>query len=188
LDTETTGFPRHGSTNEPVQIAAILFKNGQENKTYCRYFMPEAKITKSAKDTHGLSKEKLEEKGATSFTKGESERLMNFLNEHKEWPIVAHYAKYDREDVLRPAFEKAGTRKIFPSDGRWRCTFEMAGKSKDLVPDDLPRGLDDLLEHFGYERRCEDDKHDALTDCRCAAKTYMKLAESRLSEGGSSLQ
>ena len=70
--------------------------------------MPEGEITESAGKTHGLSKDVLKEKGAKTFTKGESERLTNFLNEHEELPIVAHNAAYDRDDVLLPAFKRVG--------------------------------------------------------------------------------
>ena len=34
--------------------------------------------------------------------------------------------------------------------------------------------LDDALEYFGYDRRKEDEFHDALDDARLAAKVYMK--------------
>ena len=35
LDTETSGLTRDKGANEPVQIAAILFKNGEKVKEYC---------------------------------------------------------------------------------------------------------------------------------------------------------
>ena len=42
------------------------------------------------------------------ISKGQVEILLNFLNERKDLPIVAHYVKYDRDDVLKPAFERLG--------------------------------------------------------------------------------
>ena len=39
------------------------------------------------------------------------------------------------------------------------------------------RMLDDLLEYFNFERRGEDEKHDAVNDCELTAKVYMKLVE-----------
>jgi len=42
--------------------------------------------------------------GAKEFSLVASERLMNFLNEHKDLSIVAHYAKHDRDQCLKPAF------------------------------------------------------------------------------------
>ena len=35
--------------------------------------------------------------------------------------------------------------------------------------------LDDVLEHFGYERRDPDAHHDAMRDCELTAKIYMDL-------------
>ena len=55
LDTETNGF----KYNEPVQIAAVRFENGEQKDSYIEYFMPKEPFSKSAKDTTGLSKKKL---------------------------------------------------------------------------------------------------------------------------------
>ena len=55
LDTETNGF----DYNEPVQIAAVRFENGEQKDSYREYFMPKEPFSKSAKDTTGLSKKKL---------------------------------------------------------------------------------------------------------------------------------
>jgi len=30
VDTETDGFPKDGGTNEPIQIVALLYKDGKE--------------------------------------------------------------------------------------------------------------------------------------------------------------
>ena len=50
LDTETTGF----NSNEPIQIAAVIFENGKLVKCYNKYFNAEAPITHDAFKTHGL--------------------------------------------------------------------------------------------------------------------------------------
>jgi len=72
LDTETSGFPRDGGSNEPVQIVALLYKNGLDSKkgTYKEYFIPNGEITQSALDTHGLSKDILKKNGAREFSLG----------------------------------------------------------------------------------------------------------------------
>lgn len=108
------------------------------------------------------------------FSKSAAERLKNFLNKEKTFPVVAHYAKYDRDDVLKPAFDKVGVATI--SSERWKCTKEMAN-DHPRVPQDMQRGLDDLLECFGYERRDEEERHDALEDCRLDAKVYLELCK-----------
>ena len=59
--------------------------------------MPKREFTQKAEEVNNLSKKKLKEKKAVEFTKGHSNKFMNFLNTHKDLPIVAHYAKYDRD-------------------------------------------------------------------------------------------
>ena len=98
---------------------------------------------------------------------------MNFLNEHKDLPIDAHNVKHDRDQCLKPAFEKVGNLKNLADDKRWKCTYEMSYK----VPYLTYRRLDDVLEHFGFERRNVEELHSATNDCRLTAKVYMKLVE-----------
>ncbi|MEC8497304.1 MAG: hypothetical protein VXY36_04615 [Pseudomonadota bacterium] len=38
-----------------------------------------------------------------------------------------------------------------------------------------PKGLDDLLEYFNFERRGEDDIHEAVKDCELTASVYMAM-------------
>ena len=96
---------------------------------------------------------------------------MIFLNEHPDLPIVAHNVEHDRDKVLNKAFERVENTEALPPNRRWRCTFN---KSKGL--NGLQHlMLDDVLEYFDFERRGEDDLHDAVTDCELTAKIYMKL-------------
>ena len=37
--------------------------------------------------------------------------------------------------------------------------------------------LDDILAYFGYARRGEYEKHEAVNDCQLAAKVYMKMMQ-----------
>ena len=39
------------------------------------------------------------------------------------------------------------------------------------------RTLDSVLEHFGFAPREEEEKHDAIHDCKLTAKIYMELIE-----------
>ena len=66
-------------------------------------------------------------------------------------PIIAHNVKYDRDEVLKPAYGKLGNPFGLPRDNRWVCTIKMADARTDLVPKNVSRGLDSLLEHFGLE-------------------------------------
>ena len=114
----------------------------------------------------------MEEK-AKMFTKGSSEILVNFLNTHKDLPIVAHPVDYDRDEVLKEAFEKVGNLERLPGKERWRCTWEMA----DRVPFLVHGGLDDLLEHFGHPRSDLEAYYDAMEDCILTAKVYMDIVK-----------
>ena len=58
-----------------------------------------------------------------------------------------------------------------PKDDRWLCTLDMSDRLLNLES----KGLDDLLEHFGFERREDAGYHDAVQDCQLTAKVYMAL-------------
>ena len=51
--------------------------------------------------------------------------LKNFLNIKPDYPIVTHNVEYDRDKVLRPAFEKLEVGHLMPVDKRWKCTMDM---------------------------------------------------------------
>lgn len=95
---------------------------------------------------------------------------MNFLNE-KNLPIVAHNVEYNRDDVLKPAFERLGIKSRMPKDDRWRCTFMMAERDPKIKV----RSLDAILKHYRFKPRKNLDAHDAVEDCQLTAKIYMKL-------------
>ena len=118
IDTETTGFDH----NHPIQIAAILFIDGNPRATINQYLMTAIEIQPSAYGIHGLSKEKLKDLGANAWSKGCSDVLANFLNVHPNFPIVAHNVEYDLDTVLRPAFERVGNMARLPKPERWVCT------------------------------------------------------------------
>ena len=95
--------------------------------------------------------------------------LIEFLNQQDQFPIVAFFAGYDRNRVLKPAFKKLGLDDMEKMDGRWICAQERCKRTRDWKV----LGLDDALEHFGFEARRENDSHDALVDARLAAQVYM---------------
>ena len=181
MDTETSGFLKDGGENEPIQIVALLYKNGLDmsNNVYTGYFLPKGNITKDAFKTHGMSLDSLKERRATEFTNGKSRVLANFLNREKDFPIIAHNVRYDRDQVLKPAFKKVGNLEGMPSDDRWVCTIKLADKRTDLVPHYVNKGLDSLLSHFKFERRDPNRVHDAFIDCIKTAQLYEKLMEPR---------
>ena len=121
IDTETTGFVKHGGKNEPIQIVAVLYRDGKEAEAHGLgvYFLPEGKITKSAENIHGLSKKDLEERGAKRLDTEWVNTLTDFLDKERDLPIVAHNAEYDRDDVLKPAYRKLGLLDTLPDEERW---------------------------------------------------------------------
>lgn len=137
MDTETTGF----EFNELIQVAAVLFVNGEPVKKYNKYFLPAGEISHGARKIHGLTKEKLAAKGAVEWSKGQSEELTSFLNEMPDLPIVAHHVKYDYNDVLIPAFKKVGNLARLPKLERWRCTYGLSGR----LPNLRSKCLDEVL-------------------------------------------
>ena len=64
---------------------------------------------------------------------------------------MAHFAEYDRDDVLKPLYTALGHEGRLPKDERWVCTWKLAHERTDLVPDYVPKGLDSLLKHFGFQ-------------------------------------
>ena len=110
LDTETGGFDH----NEPIQIAAKRYEDGKEVAANNQYFLPTKRMTDSALKIHGLDRDKLKSKGAKNISKGQLGILVNFLNERKDQPIVAHSVKYDRDKVLKPAFKKLDVLGMMP--------------------------------------------------------------------------
>ena len=97
--------------------------------------------------------------------------MVNFLNVKEDLPIVAHVARFDRDDVLAKAFEDLKMYDKMPKKERWRCTFEYS----DRVPEVETRSLDELCKHFGIKGRADEDTHDAVEDCELTAQVYMKL-------------
>ena len=128
-------------------------------------------MTKRAVEIHGLTKKKLQEKGAKKWTKGASEQLSRFLSEYAELPIVAHCADYDYDKVLMKAFKNVGSLDWIPTAERWRCTQNLA-KNKLVL---AHYGLDEVLEGCGFDAREPDEPHEAEKDAECAANVYMHL-------------
>ena len=119
---ETSGFIHY----EPIQIAVVLFLNGIPVKHINWFFLPTSEITEEAREVHGLNKTQLLQKNAVLWTKGKSEMIVNFLNEHPDFPIVTHGVKHDYLLVLKPAFEKVENLERLPRDDRWLCTIELS--------------------------------------------------------------
>ena len=90
----------------------------------------------------------LKEKGAKEFTMSQSQILANFLNRERDFPIVCHNVRYDRDEVLRPAFERVNNLVALPHNDRWICTMKLAYQRTDLIPKFINKGLDPLLHYL----------------------------------------
>ena len=88
--------------------------------------MPKSVMTYESMKIHGKDRKVLTTLGAKPFTKGASEILINFLNEHPDLPIVAHNVEYDRDTVLKKAFDRVDNVNSLPPAERWRCTLKMS--------------------------------------------------------------
>ena len=64
--------------------------------------------------------------GAKIITRDDAKELVSFLNKERSFPIIAHFVKFDRDDVLKPAFRRLGLKDALPHNGRWICTYELA--------------------------------------------------------------
>ena len=130
-----------------------MYKDGQEVMTHGigKYFLPNGKITDSAFGTHGFDKETLKQNGTKSLTYEDCKDLVSFLHKEGTFPIIAHKVKYDRDQVLKPAFKRLRNCTGLPRDSRWICTMDLADQRPDLVPRRVSRGLDSLLKHFELE-------------------------------------
>ena len=115
----------------------------------------------------------LREKKAKLFDRKRANALLDFLKKFEEFPIVAFHAGYDRDKVLNPSLQQMGYSDITAFDARWICAQERCKRTRDW----RLMSLDDALEHFGHERRREEDHHDALVDARLAATVYMAASE-----------
>ena len=117
IDVETNGF----KYNEPLQVSVVLYQDGKETESYNQYFNSRCPCTKSALELHGLSRRKLRQLKAKRFCQFRAKILIEFLNKHTDLPIVAFHAGYDRDKVLKPAYERLGLRDMEALDSRWIC-------------------------------------------------------------------
>ena len=90
--------------------------------------------------------------------------MVKYFNVNKDIPIVAHNVVYDRDKVLKPAFEKVSNKSL-PMDSRWVCTCELSKEKTDLQN----HSLEDVLEHYDFQGRDPKANHDAVTDCHLTA-------------------
>lgn len=176
VDVETNGFDH----NEPLQIAIVRYEDGVEADHVNVYLKAQENSTKSAIDTHGLTKKRLRELNAKKFGKRTAKMLISFLKQHDDLPIVAFFADYERDKVLTPAFQRLGLDDMAALTARWRCAQQMSMRTRNWKV----WTLDDALSYFGLDRRDEEEQHDALQDARLAAQVYMKaMILTPLSEG-----
>ena len=167
IDVETTGFMH----NEPIQIAAVRFKNGEPADFFNTYFTPYHDIEDAATKVHQLTVKKLQQLDAVKWTFWRSKLLSDFLHESPDLPIVGHSVTYDKDQVLRPAFDRVKNAKGFPREERWRCTYQLSHN----IPYLRTRDLDSVIWVLGMEPRAPNAAHDALKDAILSGNVFMEL-------------
>lgn len=149
LDTETTGFsPKSG--DKIVEVAAVLYENGQQKDTFNHLIWPRRSVPDRAANVHGLTTAKL--RGQPVFS-AIAKDLVNFLEQAENW---AHNASFDMR-FLEAELKEAGL--ILPRP--ISCSLKRARK----VYPKGPHKLEDLAARTGW-RWTGRGKHSAIEDCR----------------------
>ena len=88
FDLETTGF-NAGGEDSIIEIGAVLIKNGNIIEKFDELINPGRKLPKKITELTGITDEMLEDKIS------EEEALKKFIDFKKDYPMVAHNAKFD---------------------------------------------------------------------------------------------
>jgi len=178
FDTETTGFPRGGSSFDPdqarvCQIAAILAdKNLDIVDEYKTVIKPHNwTISKGAYDTHGISQEECERIGVHSHDALKRFLKLALCSKY----LIAHHAKFDRQ-MLKIECEVHG--EVVPEFDRVFCTMLL---TKNAVGAHDKNGrvknpsLVDAYKHIFDEDLA--DAHDAMADTKGCMRIFKHLKE-----------
>ena len=87
FDFETTGL--EVATDRPIEVAAVLFEQGQPIDRFCTLINPELPISKLIQDITGITNDMVID------APKESDVIDNLLNFLSDIPIVAHNTPFD---------------------------------------------------------------------------------------------
>ena len=164
LDTETTGLS--SVKDKIIEIACIEIEDHiPTGKKFHVFLNPEMDISQGAYDTHGITREYLNDK--PKF-KEIAKDFHKFIGENT---LVIHNADFDLS-FLNKELKDAGLSRILKSNVK--DTLNIA---REKFPG-AQNSLDALCKRFKIDNSRR-QKHSALLDCELLAKVYIELMEKK---------
>ena len=164
LDTETTGLS--SVKDKIIEIACIEIDDHIPTGEKFHVFLnPEMEISQGAYETHGITREFLNDK--PKF-KDIAKELQEFINEKK---LVIHNADFDLS-FLNKELKEAGL-PLIPNTN----VVDTLNVAREKFPG-AQNSLDALCKRFKIDNSRR-QKHSALLDCELLAKVYIELFEKK---------
>ncbi len=160
FDVETTGlYPRRG--DRIIEIGAVSIRDGIVNGEFHSIVHVEKKITKGAKQVHGITDDMLVDGPRPEIV---YPRFKTFINESV---LIAHNARFDM-GFLRAEFHRLG----LGLASRHICTLEMSRRRYPELGDYTLQTVYRYL--FGLVLEGT-QRHRALDDARMAAGIWIEI-------------
>ena len=164
LDTETTGLS--SVKDKIIEIACIEIDDHIPTGEKFHVFLnPEMEISQGAYETHGITREFLDDK--PKF-KDIAKKFKEFINEKK---LIIHNADFDLA-FLNKELKEAGL-SIIPGAN----VIDTLNVAREKFPG-AQNSLDALCKRFKIDNSRR-QKHSALLDCELLAKVYIELFEKK---------
>ena len=163
LDTETTGLS--SVKDKIIEIACIEIDDHIPREKFHVFLNPEMEISQGAYETHGITREFLNDK--PKF-KDIAKEFQEFINEKK---LIIHNADFDLA-FLNKELKEAGLSIISSSN-----VIDTLNVSREKFPGSQI-SLDALCKRFNIDNSRR-QKHSALLDCELLAKVYIELFEKK---------
>ena len=175
LDVETTGLSS-ARGDRVIELAMVHVRDGHEEDTFHRWFMPDRESSDGALRVHGMDTAALMERSGGAPFAAAIPEIVQFVTARRQgdalpW-IVIHNAEFDIGFVDAEFARAGGAATRFGPLVRVFDTFEYyraMGRPS--------RGLDALLVAHGIARR--HDEHSALDDARLLSRLVEADAHAR---------
>ena len=164
LDTETTGLS--SVKDKIIEIACIEIDDHIPTGEKFHFFLnPEMEISQGAYETHGITREFLDDK--PKF-KDIAKEFQEFINEKK---LIIHNADFDLA-FLNKELKEAELQVISKAN-----VIDTLNVAREKFPG-AQNSLDALCKRFKIDNSRR-QKHSALLDCELLAKVYIELFEKK---------
>ncbi len=164
LDTETTGLS--SVSDKIIEIACIEIEDHiPTGRKFHSFLNPEMEISVGAYETHGISKEFLNDK--PKF-KDIAKDFIKFIKEKK---LVIHNAEFDLA-FLNKELKNLGEQVVLKDQ-----VIDTLNIAREKFPG-AQNSLDALCKRFKIDNSRR-QKHSALLDCELLAKVYIELLEKK---------